>query len=359
MKWLNSSCLGIGSTKPEQEESKSNISNEIVDIFIKLENWVIEWTGYENGVVGFVESTTAACDAVLMALSDDSQIFIHTSSAHPTIQHSIRNTAKIVAHIRKSKVDVREIDLGVISWDSEANTADLIVERVLEVVGMEKGIFVLDHVTYDHGVQLPVKVVVEKLKELRPNLQIVIDAAQSVALWRTHKLDVAAYVGCFHKYIAAPAATGFFIVPQELKQWLPPHVQTMADLPKQLDFLPTLDLIKWRQTVDTLRENMALKDLEMRISKIERFNQAFEMALSPYMRSFGINYKSNFRSHISSLTFKNENDAEDIKRVLFSKGYEVQHFGKIIRISVGKNTPLSWATEIGKIIKSNIDAMKN
>jgi selenocysteine lyase/cysteine desulfurase len=349
-KWLNSACLGHFG--PGLPRSIHNAHMNISDTLDGLGQWIIDWTKFRHGRVGFVGSTTAACDAVLFALAADREVYLHTSGAHPTIAHAVRVAARLAGHLRGLKNSVHEIDLENLKLGSGSDVAQTLAARVVSAVGARKGVLVLEHVTYNHGLRLPIDDIARALATRCPNVKIVIDGAQAVGLWRPQGAPVAAYIGCFHKYIAAPPSTGFLVVEPDLARWLPAHVQPMCESKLELGLLATIDLTKWVRVLDILRERTSIDDLANRLDKVKYFNQKLEFALSPCAISLGADYDPELRSHISTVSFQSDRAAEAIQAILWKRGFAIQRFDNLVRVSMGHETPAGWGAKVGSIIRS-------
>lgn len=356
IKWLNSACLG--SNGIGEPRSMKNAAEKIIETFESLRSWVTQWTGYVKSQVAFADSTTAACDAAISALNFDCELYIYTSSAHPTIRQSIRNAAHTCGRFRARSPIIREIDLQDLNFSSSEDVAVKVVERIEVTAENRPSLIILEHVTYDHGLRLPINLIVELLAISCPNVKVIIDGAQAVGLWRPLSPNVAAYIGCFHKYIGAPAATAFLIIDGSLVEWLPSHVQATCNISEAISSttLPTIDLGKWEKTAEVLKTYAAVEDVEERLICNTYFNRELDAALSPYATSLGKNHDPNLRSHISSFVFRSERAAKNAHGIIEQNGFAVQQTRNLIRITAGHQSNPIWAMNVGSLVKSLYDA---
>src|ERR1700687_1813704 len=99
IKWLNSACLG--STGTRKPVSMKHAAEKMIETFESLHGWITEWIGCEKSHIAFVDSTSAACDAVISALDFDCERYIYTSSAHPTIRRSIHSAVHACRRLQR------------------------------------------------------------------------------------------------------------------------------------------------------------------------------------------------------------------------------------------------------------------
>jgi selenocysteine lyase/cysteine desulfurase len=351
MRWLNSAFLGHhGSGMPA---SVGRMAPPIALPFDRLRQWVLEWTGRRTGKVAFVESTMAACDAALLSLAADQDMHLYTSSAHPTISHSVAVAAEIVGHMRGRPTLIREVSLRNLPLRSGAAVADAIADRVERSAKMRPSVLVLEHVTYDSGLRLPIDAIIARLNARARNVRIIVDGAQAVGLWRPQHDGFAAYLGCFHKFMGGPAATAFVVIDEALARRLPAHVKVMCDVSgaSAARCLHTVDLAKWSMTEQVVRTHNAIAELGDRLSRIEVFNRALDAALAPAAVSLGADHDPHLRSHISSVTFAGRRAAATAVAELARNGYAVQQCGRLVRVAAGHGACPAWATEVGAILR--------
>lgn len=350
--WLNSAFLGRPGLGVAMSSARPALP--VASSFLGLGRWVLDWVGWPTGRVAFVESTMAACDAALAALAADREVFLHTSGAHQTIIHSVSVAARSTARYRGRPTVVREVPLGDLDLTSADAVAEEIVARVARYSDGRPAVLVLEHVTYDTGLRLPVDAITARLRERASHVRIVIDGAQAVGLWRPRQTGFSAYLGCLHKYIAAPAATGFVVVDGALADHLPAHVQAMCDVPaaEAGRFLHTVDLEKWSLAERVVRLNHAIGNLDTRLGRVAAFNRVLDATLAPATVSLGIRHDPALRSHISSVDLGSEEAAAHVVASLAAQGYRLQQCGTLVRITAGQGARPQWARDVGRLLRT-------
>ncbi len=338
-----------------------NAPGKIIETFKSLRCWVTQWTGYVNKQVAFVESTTAACDAALSALDAGCELYMYTSSAHPTIRQSLRNAAHSSGRLRSTPPVIHEIELQNLNLSSSEDVAVNIVKQIELAAEMRQSLVILEHITYDHGLRLPVNLIVELLTARCPNVKVIVDGAQAVGLWRPQSPDVAAYIGCFHKYTGSPAATAFLVIDASIVEWLPSHVQATCNVPEAIaaSTLPTIDMGKWEKAAEVVKTFAAVENVEERLNLNTSFNRELETSLFPYSISLGHGHDPNLRSHISSFAFNSESAAKHAFDIMEQNDFAVQQIRNIIRITAGHQSNPRWAKEVGAIVKNLYDSENN
>lgn len=90
-----------------------------------------------------------------------------------------------------------------------------VIESVIKSFTPKTKVLMLSHIISGSGAILPVKEICAEAR--KRNVFTILDGAQTVGHIKVdlEDIDCDAYVGCFHKWIGAPAGTGFFYVKQE------------------------------------------------------------------------------------------------------------------------------------------------
>jgi hypothetical protein len=351
---LNSASLGDYSDTDVRDGTfaPGDKSPAIAATFESIRRWVRQWTDYPDGSVALLDSTTAACDAAMLALAADRDVFLYTSHAHPTIRQSVRRTAELVGRIRRQHIVAREVDLDGLNLGSQSVLADAIADRIAQTVGTAPAVVVLEHVTYKHGLHVPIAQVLERLAERRPLTKVIIDGAQAVGIWRPPSVPFAAYLGCFHKFVCAQPGTAFLLIDPQFGNQLQAHVKAVCDLPRAdtAYVVQTLDLEKWNRTAEHLAAQHAISGLSKRQNLVRGFNDALDAALFPRVISLGRDHDPALRSHISSVPFASADSARAALAAAARNGYVVQQIEDHVRITAGRDARREWGTAIGRIL---------
>ncbi|MEA2906301.1 MAG: hypothetical protein QOI12_3688 [Alphaproteobacteria bacterium] len=352
LRWLDAACLG------RSRVSRSRIqpdTSSIPTIVEGLAAWTRAWVGMPNARVGLCGSTTAACDAALLAMGPGVKTFVRTSGAHPTIQSSVDQAARNVLRYTGYQPPVGEVELRTLCKTSASLCAEQFVNQVLARVGNEPAILVVEQVTYKHGLRLPLEAIVPALRAVRPHLRIVVDSAQAVGLWPPTSVTADAFVGCWHKAAGGPPATGFLALDPAWTEGLPSHLGVLGELPDRLHMLPTLDLEKWRHTLLALQSADRRGGLAARQQRVCAFNASLVAGLGPIAITLGSDCDLKVRSHISAVQASAPDAAEAAVEDLLSSGFVVQSIGALVRISAGPDVRPEWGSEVGQIIRGRLE----
>lgn len=357
LKWLNSARLG----QPLLARSCADPGTILRATFESVRNWVSDWCCRPDAKVALLDSTTAACDAALLALAGETDVYLYMTQSHPSIRQSVRGAAKLAAFIRGRPTVVKEVEFGGFTLASPELLADSIAESIARTSAGRPSVVVLEHVTYKHGLLIPIEGVVERLAKLSPATRVIIDGAQAVGIWRPPPLAISAYLGCFHKYVGALPGTAFLLVDTSLVRRLQPHVGNICDLEGAAAYgvLQTLDLTKWRRTASLLASQDFIATLDKRQSGVARFNAAFDEALFPVVTALGIAHRSKLRSHITSVEFGSEQIASSATEAAMQKGFGVQQLGTLVRITAGHRVRAHWGAEIGAILRAAVQSAQD
>lgn len=349
-RWTNVAFLG------NAPSSINDPTREIIKVFSDLTQWVHDWLGTSQYRVSFLDSSTAACNAALLTLLPDCECILHTSSAHPTIRLGIETTAKLSGRFRGRAPTISEVDLRGIPLSSTEKFSRCICNRIIRLADNRPTVLVLEHVTYDHGLRLPITHICAELATSHPEIRIIIDGAQATGMWRPINARPSAYFGCFHKVVGAPPGTAFLAIEESLSASLPSHAGALCDLTNTMDkcTLQTVDLHKWKETSQILLKRFAVGDVDRRLAVIQRFNRCLDEALAPYEISHG-HHDPQMRSHISSLAFPTDDEAKHAFYILAEAGYITERFGCLLRLSVGPQAQSNWAIEIGDLLRKELE----
>ena len=159
--------------------------------------------GVAEELFAFVPNSSQGMATAVQALVDDVNSrhlrahIIATSLGYGGVQLALQRVAQ------RSQAT---LDTVAIRYPDEI-TADLIASRIAEAISTTDAetIVVLDLITSDTGVLLPVDEIIAQLKSTKPNLRIVIDGAHAAGMLEIPLptgFDV--WIGNFHKWLCAP-----------------------------------------------------------------------------------------------------------------------------------------------------------
>lgn len=354
--WLNAACIGRVPTEAGRYPDSAGAS--LVDSFDLLREWTQHWLQSAQNTMVFLESTTAACDVALLALLGGVQTIVHTSSAHPTIRASVHSMTEIAARLTANHVSVHQINLENITTlcvDEYVKTLCRYIDRL--AVG--SSIVILEHVTYDHGVRLPIEEVTRRFSN-NDDISFLIDGAQAIGLWRPSSAFASkAYIGCYHKYAGGPEGTAFASLEGVPATAIPYSVGCTASVSSKdaNGLLPTMEIGKWPVAAREIPKLNRLEDLAGRLAAIEEFNTAFDDALKPLSVSLGKGHDPNLRSHISSLPMRSCHEARVVVKTLEDKGVFLQQIGNLVRVSGGHDADAACGEYVGTVLRQVINQL--
>lgn len=196
--------------------------------------------GAAAGDLAWVGNATTGINAVLQSLSfapgDELLVTNHEYNA-------CRNTLEFVAGRDGARVVTVDIPFPV------ANES-VVVDTVLDAISARTRLVLLDHVTSQTGLVLPLEHILPKLREL--GVLSLIDGAHAPGMI---ELDLAAldadfYTGNCHKWICAPKGSGFLYVRGELQHSIRPPVISHGANTRRTDRSRFLIEFDWPGTWD-------------------------------------------------------------------------------------------------------------
>lgn len=152
--------------------------------------------------LAFVHNATAGVNAVLRSLP------LKVGDEVLTTNHSYnacRNALDAVAEAANARVICAEIPFPL-------NSADWVVERILEKVTPRTRLALIDHVTSPTGLIFPIETLIQELSGR--GIETLIDGAHAPGMvpLDIEKLGATYYTGNCHKWICAPKGAGFLWV---------------------------------------------------------------------------------------------------------------------------------------------------
>jgi len=130
------------------------------------------------------------------------------------------------------------------------DSSDQIVDAILAKVTPRTRLALIDHVTSDTGMVLPVAKIIAELREL--GVETLVDGAHAPGMLQLNleALNPAAYTGNLHKWVCAPKGAAFLWVRPDLQDSIqPPSISHGNNRPRQ-DHTPFQDRFDWTGTFD-------------------------------------------------------------------------------------------------------------
>lgn len=205
-----------------QQQIRERLERQPVQFFVRdLEGMLdearavlAEFVGADEDNLVFVPNATSGVNAVMRSLQfergDDLLVTDHEYNA-------CRNALEFAATRWGARVTVARVPFPVAS-------ADDIVAAVMERVTPRTRLALLDHVTSQTGLVLPIQRLVEELAAR--GVETLVDGAHAPGMMplRLREIGAAYYTGNCHKWICAPKGAGFLVVRRDRQAVIRPAV---------------------------------------------------------------------------------------------------------------------------------------
>jgi len=184
------------------EESNPNLffRTTLPNLHDAARAFVAEWLGTSPELFAFVPNASQGVITAASALitKPRSQI-VATSLGYGGVLNGLAE----IARRTQSTLRIAEID-----FTAGAQTADDIADSVFAALTNETTLVVLDQITSETALLLPIDQIVRTIRRVSPQARVVIDAAHAPGmLTPALPADFDVWVGNFHKWICAPRAS--------------------------------------------------------------------------------------------------------------------------------------------------------
>ena len=184
------------------EEGNPNLffRTTLPKLYDEAREFVAEWLGTSPELFTFVPNASQGVITAASALvtKPRSQI-VATSLGYGGVLNGLAE----IARRTQSTLRIAEIDFA-----SGTQTADDIADSVFAALTNETTLVVLDQITSETALLLPVDQIIRTIRRVSPQARVVIDGAHAPGmLTPALPLDFDVWVGNFHKWICAPRAS--------------------------------------------------------------------------------------------------------------------------------------------------------
>lgn len=204
----------------KQNEFRAQMEREPVRFFVReleplldeARQTLAQFIGADAEGVAFVQNATAGVNAVLRSLDlDKFDELLVTSQEYG----ASRNALDYVAAIAGAKVVVVDLPFPI-------ESAEVVIERVLAAVTDRTRLFLVDHITSQTALILPVERLVKELANR--GVDTLVDGAHAPGFLplNVRELGAAYYTGNLHKWVCAPKGAAFLYVRENRRRSIHP-----------------------------------------------------------------------------------------------------------------------------------------
>lgn len=338
--WFNSACLGPSSSRDGQLDT-SNAASHLLELYRLSAEWVATWVGVSAYQVLLTTGATDACDTALIVRNGLPTCMVHSDLAHECTRGSIVCAAELLSTLSGQKIATGEVKISDLFGLEPQVFAIELARRVGAIFGMNRGVFVLEHVTSEDGLLLPLAEISEYLRRTFPGLDLVIDGAQAAGLLRPPASLNRAYFGCFHKYIDGPAGTGFCVLPPELASRAPHRLRATQFWRKPVagEHLPTTDVAKWEACWRAIEVLITRGSSDDRLATVLQLRRELLHEIPSIYTEHLSGIRPEYLSHIVSLRTP-QNDDRSLWHCLVEGGFVTKQLDHGVRVTLHDALPL-------------------
>ncbi|HEX7832308.1 MAG TPA: aminotransferase class V-fold PLP-dependent enzyme [Thermoanaerobaculia bacterium] len=251
----------------KQNEYRAQLEREPVRFFVRELEPLLDaartelatFIGADPAGLAFIPNATTGVNSVLRSLDLD----MHDELLVTTQEYNAsRNVLDYVATTVGAKVVVADVPFPIAS-------PDVVIERVLEKVTSKTRLLLIDHVTSQTGIILPIEKIVAELRER--GIETLVDGAHAPGLLPldVNTIGAAYYTGNLHKWVCAPKGAAFLWVRENRRASVRPAIishganSSRRDRSRYLiefDWTGTCDPSPWLCVPDSLRFMQTLVD---------------------------------------------------------------------------------------------------
>lgn len=217
---------------------------ELPDLLIAARQATAKWLGVKENLFAFVPNASQGVITAVQAIADDftrqdrHTHIITTSLGYGGVQFGIQRVAQ------RCNATLTTV---AIEYPGEVRT-DFIVSRIHQALttNVTSTVVVLDQITSDTAVLIPVDEIIGQLKVTHPDLRFVVDGAHSPGMLESpvpRGADV--WVGNFHKWLCAPrSSAGIVCATSQIAAMMAPLAPSWGyedGFPKSFDWQGTND----------------------------------------------------------------------------------------------------------------------